>query len=143
VIDLDRSQVIGADDKYLKHPMQVRIDIMNPIIQEDSSPDDRVDAKREIIREALDDIAQEVGTRLQEASLDIPIFLSVPENGGGKAILSFASPVDRSGDWFSVSAIVCEVAGKRLNNLNLIGHTIRSAMATAKSNMSVAEVTTD
>ena len=116
---------------------------MAPIIQEASSTDSWIEVKREVIREALDDIAKEVCARLQEAGLNIPIFLSVPKHGG-KAILTLASPIDpNEADWLSVSAIVCEIAGKRLDGTILRGHEIRSAMAMPKANMSVAEVTAD
>jgi hypothetical protein len=113
---------------------------MPTIIQEDSST---IEVKREIIREALDDIAQEVGTRLQEANLTVPVFLSVPSNGEGKVILTLASPIDPSErDWLSVSAIVCEIAGRRLNGIILIGREIRSAMSDVPK-LKVAEVTAD
>jgi hypothetical protein len=116
---------------------------MPTIIQEDSSADDRIEGQRGIIREALDDIAREVGSRLQEAGLNVPMFLSVPSTGEGKAILTLASPIDSSeGDWLSVSAIVCEIAGKRLNGIILIGQEIRSAMSNVPK-MKVAEVTAD
>jgi hypothetical protein len=114
---------------------------MNTLQKTESSSDDSIEVKREIIREVLDDIAKEVGSRLQEVGLNVPIFLSVPKNGG-KAILTLASPIDPSEpDWLQVSGIVCEVAGKRLDGVILIGEEIRSAMA--NGTMSVAEVTAD
>jgi hypothetical protein len=116
---------------------------MPTITQEDFAIDDSIEAKRVIIREALDDIAREVGSRLQEAGLNVPIFFSVPEHAG-KAILSFATPVDPSeSDWLIVSAIVYEIAGKRLDGTKSRGHDLRSAMAMPGSSISVAEVTAD
>jgi hypothetical protein len=115
---------------------------MPTIIQGDPLADDGIEVKRAIIREALDDIAQEVGSRLKEVDLNVPIFLSVPSDGEGKVILTLASPIDPSeGDWLSVSAIVCEVAGRRLNGIILIGREIRSSSNMPK--MKVAEVTAD
>ena len=103
---------------------------------------DSIKSKRVIIREALDDIAKEVGSRLQEEGLDIPVFLSVPGQGG-RAILTLATPSDpNEGDWWSVSVIVCEIAGKQLDNVILRGLEIRSAIANVER-IKVAEVTAD
>lgn len=112
---------------------------MPTIIQGDSST---IEIKRDIIREALDDIANEIGIRLQEGGLSVPVFFSVPSIGG-KAILTFATPIEPAeDDWSSVSAIICEIAGKRLDGISLIGQEIRSAMANVPK-MSVAEVIAD
>jgi hypothetical protein len=95
---------------------------MPTIIQENPSTDGWIEAKREIIREALDDIAKEVEDRLQDVGLNVPIFLSVPQNGG-KVILSLASPIDPSeSDWLQVSTIVYEIAEKRLDGTKLRGY---------------------
>jgi hypothetical protein len=114
---------------------------MDTLQEMESRSDDSIEHGREIIRETLNDIAQEAAIRLQEAGLNIPIFLSVPGNGG-KAILTLATPIDPSeGDWSRVSVVVCEVAGKRLDGAKLRGHDIKCAMANAT--MSVAAVIAD
>jgi hypothetical protein len=114
---------------------------MDTTIQKEPTEDDRTEAMREIVRQSLIEIAQEVESRLKEAGLNVPIFLSVPEFGG-KSIVTIASPVDpNDDDWRSVLAIVCEVAENRLDGVSLRGHELRSAMANAK--MTVGALTVD
>ena len=71
------------------------------------SDDDRVEREREIIRENLDNIALDVGAKLREAGLNVPVFLTVPNSGN--ALATMATPADPQDDLLSrVEGIVVE-----------------------------------
>jgi hypothetical protein len=119
-------------DKYL-HTTE---DSAMPQIVESTSPD----AKREIIRQSLDEIATEVGTALRDARLDFPVFLTVPNSG--HSVATMACPLDPSdSDWSHASAIVCRIIGQRLGDVRLRGRALQCAVANAT--MGAAEVTAD
>jgi hypothetical protein len=107
----------------------------------ESSLGDRIEGKREIVRQALDDIALEVGNRLREARLDVPVFLTIPRSG--YAIVTMATPLDPLEDvWASVTAIVRQVVSDRLDGIILQSHETPCAMAGATL-MSAADLTGD
>ena len=88
------------------------------------------DAQREVIRQSLDDLANEVAIALREAHLDFPVFLTVPNSGDSLATM--ACPIDPSdGDWSHASAIVCRVIGQRLGDVRLSGRPMICAVANA------------
>jgi hypothetical protein len=95
-----------------------------PQLVEPTTPD----AKREIIRQSLEEIAADVGNALRDADLDFPVFLTVPTSGDSLATM--ASPLDPSdGDWSHASAIVCRMIGQRLGGVRLSGRSLHSAVA--------------
>jgi hypothetical protein len=107
-----------------------------PQIVEPTTPD----AQREIIRLALDDLANEIATSLRDAHLDFPVFLTVPNSGDSLATM--ACPLDPSGkDWSHASTIVCRIMGKRLGDVRLRGRPLHCAVANAT--MGAAEVMAD
>ena len=111
-----------------------------PQIVEPTSTDDEPEAQRAVIRLALDEIAAEVGTKLREASLDFPVYLTVPNSG--TSVATMACPLDPSDtDWSQASAIVCRIIGKRLGDVRLRGRALHCAVANAA--MGAAEVTAD
>ena len=64
---------------------------------------DDIDARREMIRQSLDAIANDVGMALRDAGLRFPVYLTVPN--GGDALATFATPLDPSDDdWATASA---------------------------------------
>ena len=63
---------------------------MPMIVEDDLLRDDRIQGDREIIRTFLEEISHEVGIRLQEAGLSLPVYLTVPSSG--KAIMILATP---------------------------------------------------
>jgi hypothetical protein len=88
------------------------------------------DAKRDIIRQSLDDIATEIATALRDAHMDFPVFLTVPTSGNSLATM--ACPLDPSdNDWSDASAIVCRIIGQRLGNVRLHGRPLHCAVANA------------
>jgi hypothetical protein len=111
-----------------------------PQIVEPTSTDDEPRAQRAVIALALDEIALEVGTKLLEASLDFPVYLTVCNSG--KSLATMACPLDPSDtEWARALAIVCKIIGRRLGNVRLRGRPLHCAVANAT--MGAAEVTAD
>ena len=98
------------------------------------------DAQRAVVKQALDEIAAEVGTALREAHLDFPIFLTVPNSGD--SVATMACPLDPSDeDWSAASVIVCRIIGQRLSDVRLRGRPLHCAVANAT--MGAADVMAD
>ncbi len=107
-----------------------------PQVVEPTEPD----AKREIVRNSLNEIATEVETALREVHLDFPVFLTVPNSGDSLATM--ACPIDPSdSDWSHASAIVCRIIGERLGDARLCGRPLHCAVANAT--MGAADVMAD
>jgi hypothetical protein len=86
------------------------------------------EAQREVIRQSLNEIAAEVAISLRNASLDFPVFLTVPNSGDSLATM--ACPIDPSEeDWSHASAIVCRIIGQRLGDARLRGRSLHCAVA--------------
>ena len=101
------------------------------------SPDDGLEAHREVIGRSLDGITVEMEAALRDASLNVPIFLVVPNSGS--SIMTFATPLDPSaGDWDRVSAIVCRVVGETLGGIKLGCRPLQCSIANSK--FAVADV---
>jgi hypothetical protein len=106
---------------------------MTTTIQEAASADEDTEADREIIRESLDAIVRAVGTRMREAGLSDPVFLTVPN--GGQAILTMGTPADPSvEDWHRITRIVCIVVSDRLDGIHLRSRALHCAMVNATMN---------
>jgi len=90
------------------------------------------------IRSALNEIADEVGTALQEAGLDFPIYLTVPFSGD--ALATIACSLDPSdSDWSQALAIVSRIVGKRLGDVRLRGREL--VCASANETIAAADAT--
>jgi hypothetical protein len=113
---------------------------MDNTTQQDLSPEERIEYKREIIRQSLNETIIEIGDRLRQVGLHSPIFLTVPLSGD--AIVTIATPLDPSDeDWSHVGEIVRTTVSERLGGLNLQGREMICAMA--NSPMVAADLTTD
>ena len=98
------------------------------------------DAKRDIVRSSLDEIAAEVANALRYAHLDFPVFLTVPNSGDSLATM--ACPLDPSdGDWSHASAIVCRIIGQRLGDVRPRGRPLDGAVV--NGTIAVSDVTAD
>jgi hypothetical protein len=103
------------------------------------STSERLAAHREIIRQSLDEIANDVGSALRDVGLNYPIYMTVPHSGD--PIATIATPLNPSNDdWLKMSAIACRVVGRRLG-IRLRDKTLPCAMANAA--MSAADLTAD
>jgi hypothetical protein len=127
------------DDKY-DHTIFATNNIMDTNPLPDSPAENRIESKREIIRQCLDEIIVVVESRLRAAGLSSTIFLTVPYSGD--SVLTMATPSDPSDElWSHIVKIVCEIVSERLNGLKLRGREMVCAMA--NSTMVAADVTAD
>ena len=106
-----------------------------------TSTDDRLDTQRDIIRESLHEIANDIGMAMRDEGLHFPVYITVRYSGDSLATI--ATPLDPSDDdWSRASSIVCDVMEKRTGGGKLTSRKLACAVANAAP-MSVAEVTTD
>ena len=138
------TQVIGrtngfAADKYL-HNMEDNH--MNTIEHEDdSSTDDTLDAQRDIIRQSINEIANDIGMAMRDVGLTFPLYITV--RNSGDALVTIATPLDPSDtDWRQASAIVCRTLEERVGCDRLQGRKLACAIANAGS-INAADVTAD
>jgi hypothetical protein len=102
-----------------------------------SSIDDKVEAKRKIIRRTLSEIIVAVEQAMQRENLRSHIQIVVPSRHSLVTIAGPWSPEERS----RLSSIVCEVIGQKLGREGLRGRPLARATATAK--LSAADLTLD
>jgi hypothetical protein len=104
-----------------------------------SSTDDKVEAKRKIIRRSLDEITADINSQLQSANLRSPVHIVVPAR---YSIVAIGCPVQPSPhEWSQMSAIVREVLEQKLGGTGLRGRPLARAVANAM--MGVASVGLD
>ena len=102
--------------------------------------DDRIDAQRDLIRQSLNEIANDVGMMLRDAGLTCPVFLTVPNSGN--SLVTVATPIDPPDeDWSRVITIISQIVEERFGTGKLGSRKLRCAMTNAQ--MSAADVTTD
>jgi hypothetical protein len=99
----------------------------------ESTDDGGLETQRTLIRQSLDQIANEVGMAMRDAHLDCPVALTVPISG--EALVMMVTPVDPSDDdWSHAAAIVCQIVSKRLGDIRLRSRPLTCAMANAPMN---------
>jgi hypothetical protein len=104
-----------------------------------SSTDDKVEAKRKIIRRTLSEIIVAVEQAMQRENLRSRIEIVVPTR---HSLVTIAGPRDSSSEERSrLSSIVCEVIGQKLGREGLRGRPLARATATAK--LIAADLTPD
>ena len=104
-----------------------------------TSSDDRLNAQRHIIRESLNEIANDIGMAMRDEGLHFPVYITV--RNSGDSLATIATPLDPSDhDWSRAATIVCDVIEKKTGSGKLAGRALPCAVANAAS-MSVAEVT--
>ena len=67
--------------------------------QREPTDDDELETQRSIIRESLDEFAEELSVAMRAANLHYPIGLTVPHSG--EAFVTMVTPVDPSDDDWS------------------------------------------
>ncbi len=106
--------------------------------QDDLSPNDELDAQRDLIRHSLDAIANEVGMALRDGGLTFPVFITV--RNSGDALVTIATPLDPSdADWQHASEIVCQIIEKRAGGIRV--RSLELACAVANGTIAAADVT--
>jgi hypothetical protein len=94
-----------------------------------SSTDDKVEAKRKIIRKSIDEITTDINSQLQSANLRSPINIVVPSR---HSLVTIASPRDLPPDeWSRMSEIVCQVLEQKVGGIGLRGRPLARAVAYA------------
>jgi hypothetical protein len=106
--------------------------------QQDPSDYDDIETLRSIIRESLDEIANDIGAAMRDAHLSFPVGLTTPNSGS--SIVTMVTPVDPSDDdWSQATGIVRHIVSKKLGGINLRSHSLPCAMV--HSPMSMTEIT--
>jgi hypothetical protein len=98
------------------------------------STDDKVEAKRRVIRQFLDEITAEVEAEIRNANLRSSISIVVPSRHSLVTISNFGNVP--SAERARMSAIVREVLAKKLGSKGLRGRALSHAMAKATTDAS-------
>jgi hypothetical protein len=94
-----------------------------------STTDDKVEAKRKIIRKSIDEIAVEVASAMKDANLHSPVNIVVPTR---HSLVTIAGACDLLPDeWSRMSEIVRQVLEQRLGGTGLRGRPLARALAYA------------
>jgi hypothetical protein len=73
----------------------------------------RLDAQRDIIRQSLDAIINDIRMEMRDVGLTFPVYITV--RNSGDALVTIASPLDPSDEqWQRASAIVCRTLEERI-----------------------------
>ena len=92
--------------------------------------DDTRDAQRDIIRQSLDAIANDIGMAMRDVGLTFPIYMTV--RNSGDALVTIATTIDPSDtDWQQASEIVCRIIQERVGCGRLQGRELPCAIANA------------
>ena len=92
--------------------------------------DDRLNAQRDIIRQSLDVLANNIGMAMRDVGLTFPIYMAV--RNSGDALVTIATTLDPSdAAWAQASAIVCRILEENVGCGRLRGQTLPYAIANA------------
>ena len=110
-------------------------------INENQEIDDSLDAQRDIIRQSLDEVANDIGMAMRDVGLTFPLYITV--RNSGDALVTIATPLDPSdAEWQRASAIVCRTLEERVGCDRLRGRELACAIANAGS-INAADATAD
>jgi hypothetical protein len=113
---------------------------MNDIDPQTGS-DTRLHAQRDIIRQSLDAVINDIGMAMRDVGLTFPVYITV--RNSGDALVTIASPLDPSDEqWQQASAIVCRSLEERVGCGRLRGRELACAIANAGV-INAADVTAD
>jgi hypothetical protein len=103
--------------------------------------DDRLNTQRNIIRQSLDAIANDLGMALRDVGLTFPVYMTV--RNSGDALVTIATTHDPSdAAWAQASEIVCRIIEETVGCGRLRGQTLPCAIANAGL-INAADVTAD
>ena len=109
--------------------------------QDDIILGDKLDAQRDIIRESLNEIANDIGMAMRDVGLNFPVYMTV--RNSGDALVTIATTLEPSdADWAQASAIVCRILEEKVDCGRLRGQTLPCAIANAGV-INAADVTAD
>jgi hypothetical protein len=101
-----------------------------------SDDDDKFEWQRPIVRQSLDEIANEVGIEMHRLGLIFPIAMAVQGSGPLMTLMTPNDPTDE--EWSATSAIVCQTIAKGLNGMRLCAWELACAVTNAP--MTAAEI---
>ena len=115
---------------------------MNTIEHEDnSSTDDTLDTQRDIIRQSINEIANDIGMKMRDVGLTFPLYITV--RNSGDALVTMMTPLDPSDtDWKQASTIVCRTLEERVGCDRLRGRELAYAIANGGA-INATDVTAD
>ena len=115
---------------------------MNTLDEQDEwMIDDKLNTQRDIIRESLAEIANDIGMAMRDVGLTFPLYITV--RNSGDALVTIATPLDPSdSDWQQASAIVCRTLEERVGCGRLGGRELACAIANAGA-LNAADVTAE
>jgi hypothetical protein len=98
--------------------------------QDDPTFDDRLNTQRNIIRQSLDDIANDIGMAMRDVGLTFPVYMTV--RNSGDALVTIATTLDpSSADWQRASELVCRILEEKVGCGRLRGQELPCAIANA------------
>ncbi len=107
--------------------------------QDDLISDDRIDAQRGVIRQSLNEIANDIGMAMRDVGLTFPVYMTV--RNSGDALVTIATTLDpSSADWQQASEIVCRIIEEKVGCGRLRGQELPCAIANAGA-INAADVT--
>jgi hypothetical protein len=122
-------------NKYL----HITEDSIMHITDQQIDQDDTLDAQREIIRQSLDPIINDIGMAMRDVGLTFPVYITV--RNSGDALVTMATPIDPSDEeWQQAMAIVCRTLAERVGCDRLRGRELACAIANAGA-INAADVT--
>ncbi len=110
-------------------------------IDPQTEPDDSLDAQRDIIRQSLNAIVNDIGMAMRDVGLTFPVYMTV--RNSGDALVTIMTPLDPPDEeWQQGSAIVCRTLEERVGCVRLRGQELACAIANAGA-INAADVTVD
>ena len=98
-------------------------------IDPQTDPDNRLNAQRDIIRQSLNAITNDIGMAMRDVGLTFPLYITV--RNSGDALVTMATPSDPSdGEWQQATAIVCRTLEERVGCDRLRGRELACAIRT-------------
>jgi hypothetical protein len=114
-------------------------DTLMDTINEYQEINDRLDAHRDIIRQSLDAISNDIGTAMRDVGLTFPLYITV--RNSGDSLVTIATPLDPSDEqWQHAREIVCRTLEERIGRGRLQGRELACAIANAGA-INAADVT--
>ena len=115
---------------------------MNTIEHDDDlSTGSKLDTQRDMIRQSLNEIANDIGMAMRDVGLNFPLYITV--RNSGDAVVTIATPRDPSDEqWQHAREIVCRTLEERVGCGRLGGRELACAIANAGA-INAADVTAD
>ena len=101
--------------------------------------DDKLYTQRDIIRQSLDAIVNDIGMAMRDVGLTFPLYITV--RNSGDALVTMMTPLDPSDEqWQHAREIVCRTLEERVGCGRLGGRELACAIANAGA-INAADVT--